>query len=356
MITLLIPTMNRSDFLIRLLHYYGDLGFQGCICIGDSSDTVHVERTRKVIKVLQGKLSIVYREYPRLNDARCLQQLLDFVSTPYAAYVADDDFLTPAALEQCARFLDGHPDYSAAHGVAALISLQSSGAYGQVVGASRYRQLVIEAESASQRLLNYLSNYWVALFSVHRIESWRVMYRDISLLEDRSFGGELLPCCLSVIQGKVKELDCFYLVRQGHEQRYLLPDTYDWITSPNWLPSHQVFRDSLAEELVRQDGISMDEARDVVKQAFWSYLAKGLNKKWQSRYSQASADARNRWRQAARAIPGARRIWRLLYSLKPKAHDEFSLPALLDPSSPYHADFMPIYRAVTTPPQELAED
>lgn len=31
---------NRSDFLIRLLRYYGDLGFEGCICIVDSSNAV----------------------------------------------------------------------------------------------------------------------------------------------------------------------------------------------------------------------------------------------------------------------------------------------------------------------------
>ena len=114
MMTLIVPTMNRSDFLVRQLGYYRDVGFQGCICIGDSSDTVHVERTKRALKAFQGKLNIVYREYPHLNDAECLKQLLDLVVTPYAAFVADDDFLVPAALEQCARFLDNHPDYSAA--------------------------------------------------------------------------------------------------------------------------------------------------------------------------------------------------------------------------------------------------
>ena len=346
MITLLIPTMNRSDFLIRLLRYYGDLDFQGYICIGDSSNPVHVERTKRAIEMFQGRLKIIYRQYPHLNVIRCVQQLLDFVSTPYAAMVPDDDFLVPTALEQCALFLDGHPDYNAAHGVAALISLQCRGAYGQVAGAGHYRQPVIEGETASQRLLDYLSNYSASLFSVHRVESWREMVRDVSLLADRALGEELLPGCLSIIQGKVKELDCLSLVRQAHDQRYLLPDLYDWITGPNWLPSYQVFRDSLAEELVRQDGISMDEAQEVVKQALWSYLAEHLNRQWRSRYGQAGTGIRNHFRQTARAIPGAPRIWRTLRSLKPRERDEISLPALLNPSSPFHADFLPIYEHV----------
>ena len=66
MISLLIPTMNRSDFLIRLLRYYRALGFQGCICIGDSSDAVHVERTKKAIQELQDKLPDLDFEGKRL--------------------------------------------------------------------------------------------------------------------------------------------------------------------------------------------------------------------------------------------------------------------------------------------------
>src|SRR3989338_1261161 len=82
-VTLLIPTMNRSEFLIRLLRYYRDLDFQGFICIGDSSDTFHVERTKKVLNELQGKLNITYREYPPFSHHKCMEQLLHFVPTPY---------------------------------------------------------------------------------------------------------------------------------------------------------------------------------------------------------------------------------------------------------------------------------
>jgi hypothetical protein len=160
------------------------------------------------------------------------------------------------------------------------------------------------------------------------------MYRDVSLLTDKAFASELLPCCLSVLQGKVKELDCLYLVRQSHGQRYFLPNKYDWINSPNWLPSYQVFCDCLARELARQDRISIDKAQDVVKQAFRLYLAH-----WSS--------TSNRLREAIQAFPGAQRVWHALQSLNLRRRDGISLAALLRPSSSYHADFMPVYRAVT---------
>lgn len=350
MITLLVPTMNRSDFLIRMLRYYDDIGFEGCICIGDSSSPEHVERTKRVIETLRGRLNIIYQEYPDPNPAVCLKRLLDFVSTPYAAFVGDDDFLVPNALNQCAKFLGEHPDYVAAHGMGIAIGLNSKGLYGQIVRCGHYRQPVIEAESASQRLDDHLSHYSVTLFSVHRIESWRSMYRDVHLLKDKSFGAELLPCCKSVILGKSKELDCLYVVRQSHAQQYRLLGMYDWITSPEWHSSYLVFRDSLVEALTLEDNISIEKAQKVVKQAFWSYLAM-----WSSRQSGSWRVSRSRWRQVAGTIPGVRRIWQLLRSLRPKQHSELSLSALLRPSSPYHADFMPVYKALTTPPTDFSD-
>lgn len=349
MITLLVPTMNRSDFLIRLLRYYDEVGFEGCICIGDSSSPEHVVRTKRVIEALRGKLNIVYQEYPGINVTVCVKRLLNFVSTPYAAINPDDDFLVPSALNQCAKFLGEHPDYAAAHGMGIAIGLDSGGLYGRIAKCNYYRQPLIEAESASQRLDDHLSNYSVTLFSVHRIESWRAMFRDVHLLKDRWFGSELLLCCKSIILGKSKELDCLYLVRQMHVQRYLLPDTYDWITSPEWYSSYLVFRDDLTEALALQDNISIEKAQKVVKQAFWSFLDICL-----SQQSGSWRGSRKHWRQVAGAIPGVRRIWQLLHFLRPKHHSELSFLALLRQSSPYHTDFMPVHKALTTPPTEFS--
>jgi hypothetical protein len=301
-----------------------------------------------------------------------MEQLLHLVPTPYAACIGDDDFLVPSSLGQCVRFLNSHPDYSAVHGVAGLITLDSNGPHGQVAGTSYYNQPLIEADSASQRLADYLSNYTVSLFSVHRIETWRTMYRAASLLSDKSFGGELLPCCLSLVQGKVKELDCLYLVRQVYNPRYrpmdgrygnagensvpvnvaatTYPNWFGWMTSPDWLPSYEVFRDCLVEEMARRDEISLGEARELVERQVWSYLAKRLSMAWTERYIQRAPGFRAWPVLAARHVPFLRWGWRKVRPFLPGKDKRISLPALLHPSSPYHADFMQVYRAVTAPP------
>jgi glycosyltransferase domain-containing protein len=195
-ITLVVPTMNRSEFLLRLLHYYWDLRFPGWISIGDSSDVGHVERTRKAIKSLQGELRIQYEEYPGLNFSACMKRLAESVSTPYAAYVSDDDFLVPRGLEQCVAFLETHPDYAAAHGIGILFRLDRSGAYGDVkciIGLPRGQ---IEGETAVQRLSEHSRGSFFAPYSVRRAETLRSIHHHGELPMEWSWKDEALPGAL----------------------------------------------------------------------------------------------------------------------------------------------------------------
>ncbi len=346
MVGIVIPTMNRSDFVIRQLAYYADVGYQSTVYVGDSSDSVHLQRVTQAVRGLQNRINLVHIRLPGLNDSQAIRELLYCVQEPYVAFVGDDDFLVPASLEKCARFLKAHADFSTAHGVATLCGLGSPGAHGEVTWCGRYGQYPMEQASGRDRLTDYLGNYFVTLFSIHRTQDFRRDMDAACLMPDKAFR-ELLPCCLSIIRGEAKELDCLYLIRQAHDRRYLLPDVYDWITSPDWLPSYQIFCDCLVGELARQDGISMDEARKVVKQAFWSHLARGLTQKWKQLYAQNGSWILSRAREAIRRMPVLRWAWRKGHSLLPGEEYKLSLPALLHPSSPYHIDFMPVYRAIT---------
>ncbi|MBU2250973.1 MAG: TIGR00180 family glycosyltransferase, partial [Candidatus Omnitrophica bacterium] len=204
MITLMIPTMDRSDFLIRLLQYYADTDYPYSICIGDSSDQTHLERTKEFIKSLDGKLNIRHLEYPNLSISMCLKALVDKLDTPYAAIILDDDFIITKTLEKCIDFLESNPEYSAAHGSALVFSLKNSGVYGEFLNIGRYPQRAVEESTASERLIGHLNNYSVTVFSVQRTETWKKLYQNVKQLSERAFMEELLPCCLSVVHGKIK--------------------------------------------------------------------------------------------------------------------------------------------------------
>jgi glycosyltransferase domain-containing protein len=338
-VTLLIPTMNRPEFVARLLRYYATVGFTGRISIGDSSEPDGVKAARAAIKSVTGTLDVEYEEYPGLGLADCWKQMIDRLTTPYAAYLADDDFLVPSAVERCAHFLAEHPDYAAAHGVGLGVTLDTNGLFGNVVVCDYYEQTVSEAERPSERLRRLLEHYTVTLFAVHRAETWRAMFEDVHLIKDMSFGAELLPCCLSVVFGKVKELDGLYVVRQSHGRRYEQPTMFDWIATRAWFDSYQVTLESLSRRLVEQETISPEAARKLVQEGFRHYVGYGMG-------------LPSRWSNGGPAVAAARTLWHIWRSLQPKPHAAFALQTLLKPSSPYHADFSPVYRSLTTPPSE----
>lgn len=363
MMTLCVPTLNRPEFLARLLRYYATTRYRHWIFIGDSSECQHAERNQQTVASFDGVLKVVYRHYPGLSSCACVEQLNREVTTPYCAFMADDDFVTPSGLDRCLAFLERHSDYVAAHGRAILFQIEGGGAHGAIGNVGPYPQAVVRSETGAARLREFFtSSLYTLLFSVHRTEAWQAMFRGVSSLPgDRSqniFKDELIPVSVSVIRGKVQELDGLYLARQAHEGIYRHPDIYDWITDPAWLPSYEVFRDRLGEELCRQDGLDAAEARRVVKDVCWAFLAHGMMSSWQAASRQpVHAERRlHGLRRVARQIPGLRPIWRRVRALIERRRTAWSLPALLLPGSPYHQDFLPIYAAVTRPPVPFSVD
>lgn len=339
-VSLIVPTLERPDFLLRLIRFYQASRFTGKILIGDGGNTSRVQQTKVALRHAAPGLDIGYWHFPGAGVAQVVRELSSEVSTPYVALVADDDFLVPSALEKCAAFLKNNSDYSAAHGSGILITLASTGAHGKIARCGYYPQPQREETSAAQRLVAHLGNYSVSLFSLHRIEIWRKMFSATKDVRDVSFGAELLPCCLSVVLGKTKQLDGLMLVRQAHSRRYHLPNVHDWITDEAWCPSYAIAYESLAKEISHQDCVSLNQARAEVKRGFSMYL--------QNIQKRRAAHNITLWRDRIRRIPSAPFIWRWAQRMMPGS--EFSLPKLLNPSSPHHTDFLKIRDAITQSP------
>lgn len=347
MITLLIPTLNRSNFVVRYLYYLKKSRFKGCVCIGDSSDTYHLNQTRQAIEELKTDFNIIHREYPGLDIAECIRAMLPLIATPYAMYINDDDLLVVDALKDGMKFLKDNPDYSAVSGVIVHCHLKSTVTNEQILYANEGCLNVFKANSASQRLIYLLGNCSDFTFSITRSELLKKMYPSVSNFSGTPLSSVMLPEGIIAVTGNLKKLNRLFLIRQIHQQRYVLPDTYDLITRSNWLPSYQVFHDYLAQALMEEDVISKEEAHEVVKQAFWSYMNKILNKHFRYRYIRPQRAMIAHIKKAVKAVPGMVSWLRKTKTLVfPR---EISLEALLSRRSPYHDDFMPAYRAIVTP-------
>ena len=361
-LTLFTPTFNRPQYMIRLLNYYRDVKFKGRICIGDSSDHDVALQIQKVVTEIQDDIDIVYERYPGENGVECVRNLLDSITTQYAAFAADDDFFVPTALNECVDFLENNPDYSAAHGIAVLVSLASNGVYGPITNFGEYRQPSIELDNPSDRLKSLLSDYSVTLFSVHKTETWKRMYqRAHEIREWRRFGGELLQCSRSVLYGKVKQINSLSLIRQVYDTRNSLPsdsrclyqpvnmsathgpDEFDWVTSEDWLESYRSYLREVSYELGELENIPDEEADRMVKEYFRPYLIRALSKR-----PHTSNSIKEMVKINIKYVPGLYEFVRILKSVWFGNKHQLSLKALLRKSSPHNNNFMPVYRSLTT--------
>jgi len=222
-----------------------------------------------------------------------------------------------------------------------------------------YPQFAIVDATASQRLRRYLACYSVTFYSVHRSEA---LSANLDAVSRHGLGaiygwGEIALGCLSVIQGKAHMLDRLYMLREAHagmdswnDQKGKTWSCLDWLVDETFMSrfgTYQGFRDCLAQALAQQDGLGLDEAQQVVKQAFWSLFTKEIVQEVQSRAGRHGAAFGPRLHEIARHIPGLRRTWRAVRSVMPGQDTAISLDALRRSSSRYHEAFMPIYRAIT---------
>lgn len=271
-----------------------------------------------------------------------MQALVNSVSEKYCAYCGDDDFLVMKGITQAIDFLEKNSDYSTAHGEALMFSVKDDLVYGEIASCGPYRLKEQEENSGQERLKQFLSNYWVPQFSIHRTEEFVKAFEPFTDLTDRAFT-EILCNSFSIVQGKSKKFDSLYLVRTVHNQRNLMLGNFSWIISKEWNPSYQVFHDSLVKLLCEQDKVDRETASQCVQEAFNDYLTRAFKKS--SRTDEVSR--RSRIKERLNQDSG---LYKLLYKMKnlyTRQTVKESLPALLSPGSLYYADFKPLVDVVT---------
>ncbi len=270
-VAIIIPTMNRVDFLIRTVQYYASINSPHPIYIGDASNSSSEEI---IIKAASNKVKVHYFHWKGLSDRKTCGRLAKeaLVVNKFCAQHGDDDFLVPESLSLCADYLERNSNYATAQGKAVVFSLDKSGPYGKISSFGTYwshRELT--GNTARERLSEIANNYWVPNFSVHRTSEFiEDMLGGVNEITDRNFG-ELNNSFSMAIRGKSKFIDCLYLVRNVHD-RIEHPTHYDWISSNLWHPSLLAMIDRLASFLQKIDGISNETSLSFVENSIEIYI------------------------------------------------------------------------------------
>ena len=267
-VAILIPTKNRIDFVIRMIKYYVSINSSHPIFIGDASSKSSEEL---VIKAAENKIDVYYFHWENLNDRKTWSKLAQEASrtniTDYCAYHGDDDFFVSESLSKCAEFLDDNPEYATSQGRAFSFELNEDGPYGIVKDVGIYwNKKELKGKTSLERLKEISSNYWVPIFSVHRIKEFiDDINNGIDSVIDRDFG-EYVNSLTIAMRGKSKFIDCLYLARHIHSG-IDHPTRLEWITGENWHPSYTELIKSISQVLSNNDNLSLAESNSEVKLA-----------------------------------------------------------------------------------------
>ncbi len=345
LVGIIVPTLNRPDFVIRQLNYYASLNSPYNLYYSDAGNPENAKKIKDEIEKLKNKLNIVYLVSPAGNSIRAVIQLLTSVQEKYVAFMGDDDYWIPDAVNQCAEFLEKNPDYETAIGKSVTFKTENNAVFGKIKAIHDYPRHSIEDDTASERLFNYLGpNLSAITAAIMRTDHLLNYYQDSVEIKDANIRGEILPSCLMLIAGKSKVIDKLGFVRQIHDSHFKLSDMFDWIlNNENWHSSYTLFKDRIVTALMAKDNISPEKAKQVFKQSLWFHFNKYMPR-FYNQYANAINPPRPqkkslRTKIAAR-LPLLKKVYRRFiapFVKKDQLHCE-----VIRPGSEYYRDFKAI--------------
>ncbi len=354
---IIIPTMNRPDFVIRQLNYYASLNSPYTIYYSDSSNPENAKKIKDKIGKLKNELNIVYMVSPVGNSVKAIIQLLSAVQEKYVSFFGDDDYWVPDTLGQCVEFLEKNPDYETAIGRAIKFKTEKKAIFGKVKEIHDYPRHSIECGTASERLFNYLGpNLSAITAAVIRTDHLLKYYQDSLEINDANIRGEILPSCLMLIAGKSKVIDDLGFIRQIHDSHFKLDDMFDWFTNENWHSSYTILQDKIIGALMTKDNISQEKSKQVFKQSMLFHFEKYMKRsygQYVNSLNPPQPTKKSLRTKIATRLPFLKMVYRKL--VLPRLKKDRLHYEVTSPDSKYHKEFKAIVDSLTSRSDNLID-
>lgn len=256
---IIIPTLNRLDFVQRLIKYYLFCNDQVSVYIGDASNN---DSSNKLKSIIDNKsvCKIYYYHFPKLNDAKTIYKLSTLVKEKYICFSGDDDFFITKSLIKCANFLEKNNNYRSVQGRAYVFETNNNELYQKVSKMHSYwNKIEINENFAYKRALHLSKNYFVPEFSVNRTQNFIEDKKPSIEIIDRNIR-EYMSSFSILINGKSKFLDCLYMLRQHHPNRGVssVSNHYSEKKTREIFDSNSIdiFKKFIEKSLIKKDNIS----------------------------------------------------------------------------------------------------
>ena len=338
-VAIIIPTMNRPDFILRQFEFYELMNSPHPIYIQDSSSEENAEKLKNGINKFK-KLSITYQWAPPGKDR--LYQLLPLVKEKYCLQMGDDDLIIPKTISECADFLEEHPDYATCTGKQVNIRFRCEDfnkPFGIIERQTRPFGRSLEDKDMFARIKNFYSDTFFIGFMVTRTEiekEIREITKHFSLME---FMLEFILMSILITSGKSKCLDKLGYIMQISDNRYGFVHNLavDMIVSPDFGEKWKVCEKGL-EKVVGEKVGSEEERSKVIKWLLAAFLAYQFSREAGAYSSIVQTHAptvpakKNLYKKFRNLISNHYKIKKLFYKFK-------SLTSPSDIESAYFKDF-----------------
>lgn len=225
-ITIVIPTLDRPDWCIKLINYYAHHNFPGHLVFCDSSKRKNFAKLNKYIRGNM-KLRIKHLELRNVSLHKAIEHGIDFAAknSLFFTQSGDDDFFDLNGLSKCANFLMKNKEYHSSLGRGYIIKYivdQNSFKFRWVIKYWNPRN--ISDSSANNRVFNILNEYYNLEFSLRRtegaIENYENMNRFLGTLNfQQSTIAETCSVINIAFSGKSGFIRTPYLFRGEHSNR-----------------------------------------------------------------------------------------------------------------------------------------
>ena len=275
-VAIIIPTMNRPDFILRQLRFYDLVNSPHPVYLSDSSSEENAEKLKQGLKEIK-KFTVVYQWAPPGKDH--LHALLPLVEESYCLQMGDDDLMIPKTISACADFLEEHLDYATCAGKQVDVRFRTEDynkPYGLVDRQTRPLGRSIEHKDMLARLRDFWSDPPFICFAVRRIEiekKIRNATKHFSLMERFL---EVLLWSILAMAGKAKTIDELgYIMQISNNRCFSTELAVDFMLGPATKEKWDICQNGLSE-LLREGGISLEESQNVAKWIFILYLARNF--------------------------------------------------------------------------------
>ena len=260
-VALIIPTLNRHEFILRTLKYYSYNKSNHPIYIGDASKKSIVNDIELISQ--ESNCNVYYYHWPNMSGNLTLHNLAEKAylnNETYCAYQGDDDLFVPDSLSKCALFLSNNKDFESAQGRGALISLSNTNEKNLYIG-NYWRENNLTGESYYSRLNEITNSYWVIQFSVHRMNNFYETSKKFNKITDNSWG-EIYHCLALAMKGKSKYIECLYLIRIVHD-KIIKDDILSWMLSKKFIENYDIVCNEIYN-LSKDDEIKISSIKNLV--------------------------------------------------------------------------------------------